>query len=69
MACACSKKGNTPVTGFGRGGREAQKAQREGAKTQRVELTDPKGQTTIHGSRLEASAARVRAGGGTIRPV
>ena len=36
---------------------------------QSFRLTTTDGKTQTFGSRLEASAARVRAGGGTIRPV
>lgn len=67
MACNCGKR--SQVTGFGRTGREQQESQRAGAAAaERVQLTAPDGKKTVHGSHLEASAARVRAGGGTIRP-
>lgn len=67
--CNCSKNRTAQATGFARPGREAQAAQRDGAKAQSIEFTAPSGEKKVVGSRLEASAARVRAGGGTIRPL
>lgn len=69
MACNCSKNRTASPTGFGRAGRDAQTAQRQAATSQQsYEHTDPKGEKTILGSKLEASAAQRRTGG-TIRPV
>lgn len=81
MACNCRKKG-TPPTGSGVS-RAQQQAQRGGASTpptgtppktsansgavQQFVLTTSSGRTMSFGSRLEANAARVREGGGTIR--
>lgn len=67
MACNCSKNRTASPTGFGRASRETQTTQREAAR-QSYEHTDTKGQKTVLGSKLEASAA-MRRTGGTIRPV
>ncbi len=67
--CNCSKNRTSQATGFARAGREAQATQREAAAKQSLEFTAPDGEKKVVGSRLEASAARVRAGGGTIRPL
>lgn len=67
MACNCSKKAQP--TGFGRSPRDQQLAQREGARQDKARLTTPDGKTATFGSHLEASAARVRRGGGTISPL
>jgi len=65
MACNCGKR--TQPTGFGQSGKSQQEVQREGAKTQQsFTLTDRNGTTSTYGSLLEASAARVRSGGGVI---
>lgn len=67
MACNCSKNRTASPTGFARPSRETQNAQREAAR-QSYEHTDSKGEKTVVGSKLEASAAMQRRGG-TIRPV
>lgn len=68
MACNCSKNRTSPT---GSGARQAsqQQTQREGAQRSAFELRTTDGKTSTHGSRLEASAARARAGGGDIRPI
>jgi len=67
--CNCSKNRTSQATGFARPSRDAQNAQRDAAKRESHEFTAPTGEKKVVGSRLEASAARVRAGGGTIRPL
>jgi len=57
MACNCNKK-KTPPTGA-----------ITASATQSFVLTTRDGKTETFASRLEANAARVRRGGGTIRPV
>lgn len=75
MGCNCGKnkgKGTPPLGG--KGGQSQQEKQREGAKSLTAGgggyvLEKLNGQTERFSRQLDASAARVRAGGGTIRPL
>lgn len=62
MACACSKR--RQPTGFAITPRRA--ANGEEVPVEKFTLKRPDGGIEIYGSRLEALAARVRAGGGEI---
>ena len=74
MACNCGKRGGQrqPLGSTGKGGQSQQEKQREGAKSMTASafvLEKPNGQTERFTRQLDANAARVRAGGGTIRPI
>lgn len=68
--CSCSKNRRTAPTGSTGAGIRPQATSTAPvvAAATGYTLRDPKGVETVHGSKLEASAARVRAGGGTIIP-
>lgn len=72
MACGCNKN-STPPAGAARPDPSGNSTQGIPQPVQRVtqqyELTTHNGSKESFGSRLEANAARVRAGGGSIRPV
>lgn len=78
MACNCGKNQQRPNGATGKSAtaksqqqiqREGAKAQAQNSKTQSFELKTRDGRTQSFSRRLDADAARVRAGGGTIRPV
>jgi len=73
MGCNCGKKRPTGMSPSKRDQRAASypipATKKASGQRQSFRLTTTDGKTQTFGSRLEASAARVRAGGGTIRPV
>lgn len=76
MGCNCgkNKKKQTMPAGFKGGAKQAPKPQGTQSapaqgRSQSFELRTPQGSTAFYGSKLEAQAARLRAGGGTIYPV
>jgi hypothetical protein len=72
MTCGCQKN-RVPPAGASAPDPSGRSTQGIGQPVelpgQKFELTTHSGGTETFGSRLEANAARVRAGGGSIRPV
>lgn len=72
MGCSCGKKkgSQTLPAGFGKQAPVEELVPKKGSGAkQKFTLQTSSGKTAQFGSKLEAQAARVRAGGGTIHPL